>query len=297
MAIYVFIISFSAGSKNRVNKLNMRDASTDLAHVILAYSGPRRFDRTGWSDHRLDHWVLDVLVRGRQLQRVGAGEPFWRESGVLALYAPGTRYRELEAAGQTLAEAFVVFSVAGAVARLLEGLTGRRGYCYIEDPQDAAGAMLQQLGRRYRTGGAGSELTVAGLMLQVLGAVVAARRTAAARHRIMPAAGPGIRLVDRVADYLDTHLDSRVRTSDLAAAVGMSVSAFAHAYRAEAGEPPYQAVLRSKMAAAKRLLLQDGLTVKEAAAALGFSTPFNFSRTFKRMVGCSPSGYVIRHAR
>jgi hypothetical protein len=47
-----------------------------------------------------------------------------------------------------------------------------------------------------------------------------------------------------------------------------------------------------KMQAAKRLLLQESLSVKETAARLGYSSEFQFSRCFTRMEGRSPSAHV-----
>jgi AraC-like DNA-binding protein len=71
----------------------------------------------------------------------------------------------------------------------------------------------------------------------------------------------------------------------------MSTSAFAHAYPRLAGESPYCTVRRLKLEAAKRFLLQDGLSVKECAERLGFSSEFHFSRLFKRLEGLSPTRY------
>ena len=82
-----------------------------------------------------------------------------------------------------------------------------------------------------------------------------------------------------------------MRVADLARHAKMSVSAFAHAYPRRAGESPYRTVQRLKLEAAKRLLLQDGLSVKECAERLGFSSEFHFSRLFKRLEGMSPMRY------
>jgi AraC-like DNA-binding protein len=50
----------------------------------------------------------------------------------------------------------------------------------------------------------------------------------------------------------------------------------------------YQFLLRLKMNRAAELLLEEGLLVKEAASALGFPDPFQFSRAFKRVHGVAP---------
>ncbi len=50
----------------------------------------------------------------------------------------------------------------------------------------------------------------------------------------------------------------------------------------------YQYLVRRKMNDAAGLLMNEGLLVKEVAYKMGFSDPFQFSRTFKRVYGISP---------
>ncbi len=48
--------------------------------------------------------------------------------------------------------------------------------------------------------------------------------------------------------------------------------------------------------AAGRLLMHEKL-VKEVADEMGYSDPFHFSRTFKRVFGVSPNRFVSEHSR
>ncbi|NUN94477.1 MAG: helix-turn-helix transcriptional regulator, partial [Verrucomicrobiae bacterium] len=84
---------------------------------------------------------------------------------------------------------------------------------------------------------------------------------------------------------------ARWNVAALARRVGMSASAFAHAYPRVAGETPHRAILRLKIEAAKKLLLDQRLRVKETAERLGFSSEFHFSRAFKRLEGVPPRDY------
>ncbi|MGD9601037.1 MAG: AraC family transcriptional regulator ligand-binding domain-containing protein [Gammaproteobacteria bacterium] len=60
----------------------------------------------------------------------------------------------------------------------------------------------------------------------------------------------------------------------------------------------YQAITDDflRMRAAE-LLANDGIRIKEVAAALGFHNPANFGKAFKRWFGVSPGGYRARHIR
>jgi AraC-like DNA-binding protein len=96
----------------------------------------------------------------------------------------------------------------------------------------------------------------------------------------------------RVECYIREHITRPVRVADLARHVNLSVSSFAHAYSALTDESPYQTVSRLKIEAAKRLLLQEGLNVKETALRLGYSSEFHMSRAFKRLEGVSPKQHI-----
>lgn len=265
--------------------------------LVLAHAGRRRFHRTRWTEHCVQHWVLDSVVRGRQSQRVGDGAVFERFGGLLALYAPGTLYFEHEVAGRELGEAYMVFSATGEIEALLRRLTAPPGYAHIQDPRALVSTVLHKVARDARFGGFGMALQVTGHMLHALGLLAMSVPLSASLRRLCPESDPTQSLVARISLHIAEHVAEPLTVADLAAAVGMSESAFAHAYPRAAGETPYHAIVRGKIAAAKRMLLSNRLTVQETAARLGFSSPFNFSRAFKRVEGCAPSHYVARHSQ
>lgn len=57
-------------------------------------------------------------------------------------------------------------------------------------------------------------------------------------------------------------------------------------------ESPYQLLLRLKMDHAAAILIHEHRSVKEAAATVGFSDPYHFSRVFKSKHGLSPTRFV-----
>ena len=63
-------------------------------------------------------------------------------------------------------------------------------------------------------------------------------------------------------------------------------------------ESPYQYLTRLKMIYAAEQLQMPGTLVKQVAGKLGFMDPFNFSRTFTRVLGLSPNKFVqLRRGR
>ena len=60
----------------------------------------------------------------------------------------------------------------------------------------------------------------------------------------------------------------------------------------------YQEITRAFLEArARELLANDEITVKEVSGMLGFDTPANFGRTFKRWFGISPGVYRATRLR
>ena len=91
--------------------------------------------------------------------------------------------------------------------------------------------------------------------------------------------------------YIDRHITEPLRTEQLAALIGRSVSQAQRLFAAEYGTPLYRYVLDRKLALACRLLRETGMTVREVAAYLSFEDEFYFSGLFRRKIGTSPSRY------
>ena len=91
--------------------------------------------------------------------------------------------------------------------------------------------------------------------------------------------------------YIDRHLTEPLRTDQLAALIGRSVSQAQRLFTAEYNTSLYRYVLDCKLALACRLLRETGMTVREVAAYLSFEDEFYFSGLFRRKIGCSPSRY------
>jgi AraC-like DNA-binding protein len=74
----------------------------------------------------------------------------------------------------------------------------------------------------------------------------------------------------------------------LASEVAMSRSAFAARFTSVVGEPAMHYVARWRMNVALTWLKQEDAPLGELAGRLGYESEAAFSRTFKRLIGCSP---------
>ena len=93
--------------------------------------------------------------------------------------------------------------------------------------------------------------------------------------------------IARTIDYLSSRLNEPVTIDDMAAHVGMSRAVFHRRFKEATTLSPIQFVksMRLNTAAMK---IASGRTVSEAAWDVGYHSPSQFSREFKRMYGQSP---------
>jgi len=79
--------------------------------------------------------------------------------------------------------------------------------------------------------------------------------------------------------------------NDMANLSRMPVETFRKRFVSEVGMPPQSYQLFCKMERAKTLL-KEGMTVRQAGVEVGMEDPYHFSKTFKNIVGMSPSHYT-----
>jgi len=81
----------------------------------------------------------------------------------------------------------------------------------------------------------------------------------------------------------------------MARTLGMSYSAFRHAFKTQVGVPPAHYRLSLRIAAASRSLETSALSLAEIAEQTGFPSPAHFSTIFKKKTGLAPRDYRTAH--
>lgn len=93
--------------------------------------------------------------------------------------------------------------------------------------------------------------------------------------------------------FMKLELHRTLTIRDLAEAVSMSESGFAHVFKATTGESPLQFLKQLRMEQASKFLL-SGLNVSEAANSVGYASLSHFISEFKRYFGEPPKVYAQR---
>lgn len=101
------------------------------------------------------------------------------------------------------------------------------------------------------------------------------------------------RLVERVLAWLDSHVGEPADLDAVAAAVGRSRSAVSHAVKEKLGLSFKQLATIKKIQKFESLVARDpDISVREAAAAVGYEDPLYFSRLYKKIRLSPPSVYA-----
>ena len=94
-----------------------------------------------------------------------------------------------------------------------------------------------------------------------------------------------------IADYIRRHISKNLKTTDIADAFGYSPKYLSHLFSEVRGTSLKQFITSIKIETASFYLTDSDRTITEIATEVGFSDMHNFTRTFKRVTGLTPSAY------
>jgi AraC-like DNA-binding protein len=92
----------------------------------------------------------------------------------------------------------------------------------------------------------------------------------------------------RVCDYIEGHLDQKIRLDGLATLAGLSTDHFARAFHQSLGAPPHRYVLARRLEQVENMLRETQAPLSEIALATGFSDQSHLARHFRRWAGMTP---------
>lgn len=108
------------------------------------------------------------------------------------------------------------------------------------------------------------------------------------RLRQIAASGAPAQRVAKAIRWLKDHFADPLKIESLAKLVRMSPSAFHLHFKAVTAMSPLQYQKRLRLQEARRLMLGEGLDAAEAAFRVGYESPSQFSREYRRLFGAPP---------
>jgi AraC-like DNA-binding protein len=106
--------------------------------------------------------------------------------------------------------------------------------------------------------------------------------------RQIASAGAPAHRIARAIRWLKDHFADPLRIESLAKRVGMSTSAFHLHFKGVTALSPLQYQKRIRLQEARRLMLSEGIDAAQAAFRVGYESPSQFSREYRRMFGSPP---------
>ena len=102
-------------------------------------------------------------------------------------------------------------------------------------------------------------------------------------------------LAESVRVYLRENYGRPVDFSALADSLAVSAPYLSKLFHEQTGSSPSRYLADLRMGAARKLLMDSRLTIREIAARVGYPDPYHFSKSFKNAVGVSPAQFREEH--
>ncbi|MBD2463555.1 helix-turn-helix transcriptional regulator [Oscillatoria sp. FACHB-1407] len=100
--------------------------------------------------------------------------------------------------------------------------------------------------------------------------------------------------LQRVIDYIQSHLEQEIELADLAKVASMSPHHFGKRFKQTTGMPPHRYVMKCRIEQARKLLSNPQLAIAEVGQQLGFYDQSHFTHTFRKHTMLTPRQYRDR---
>lgn len=260
-------------------------------HTLYENVGPQENDfplkfRTYHSRTFLPHWhehtELLYFFEGSGTLTLD-GHQLAVRAGELAI-VNSTEIHTFEAAGERVGYHCVLV----APSFFADTPTGRTTYESIVRDDSEVRACFDLLAREQATGGIGSDMLQKGTLYRLFAHL---RRTYAAQTLQSGERSLMLSRFNSVAQYVAKHYAEPITTRALAEMCYLSEGHFCRFFKAATGQSPLSYVNRYRIDRAALLLRRTDGSITEVALATGFPDVNYFSRTFRKVRGCSPSEY------
>ena len=130
---------------------------------------------------------------------------------------------------------------------------------------------------------------------EILWRVITGEQGATVRH--LGLADSGLSHVARAVRWIRDHYRESFQVADVARLAGMSVSAFHRSFQAVTAMSPIQFQKRIRLHEARLLLATHPTDITGVGHAVGYDSPSQFSREYRRHFGAPPSRDAARLRR
>jgi AraC family transcriptional regulator len=95
----------------------------------------------------------------------------------------------------------------------------------------------------------------------------------------------------RVLEYIEEHLSTPIRVSDLSTLLHWTEAHFSRVFKRTFGASPHAYVLRRRIERASRLMIESTTPLSEIALRCGFNDQAHLSKRFRQQTGATPAAW------
>ncbi len=268
---------------------SLKDYSEERVTAISCTQDPRpAHPERHLHFHR--HYELLYITKGARTLWVG-GREYRAEAGDLIVFHPGEPHTEY--AGTHSISYFVYrFRPEDLSNSHLEFPDARHCPVLNLPRKPEFVALFNQMCAEFQRKDADAQLLLGAYMVEF---VVKLRR--AVRESAEAGKKPSRCVRDRIniaAALLHENVSGGMDLDKLAKRAFMSMSHFAHSFKACVGESPRRYQIQERLEQAKALLLETDKPATEIAQQLGYASPYFFYRQFRAKTGCTTAEFRAR---
>lgn len=239
-----------------------------------------------WGPGVRDHYIVHLVLSGKghfsdggKSYQVGKGQGFLICPGRIVHYAADT--------SDPWTYSWVGFNGLKAEAILKKAGLSSTNTVFDYDEDDGLIQSLNEMITAARSGSA-SGLMLTGYLFIFLANLVKSHRS---RVPDSGKASASDKYVAKAVEYIEKNFAGFLSVEDIAKSLKINRSYLSTLFSKYLGMSPREFIIRFRMDKACELLKNPHLSVGDAARSVGYEDPFQFSKTFRKVIGISPTEY------
>ena len=253
--------------------------------VLFKRTNVSAFKPEGVSNNYHHRFELIVVVEKAGPVRLGDSN-FILHPGEAALIFPNEFHHYMDVEDGQMEWLFITFELKNS-----EEITSLQGVPKILDVSELHMLSLIVMEYTQPARAVPDAVEISRHLAQLLRSMVKAPGISEDRRGIRASDGPRDILLEKMNRYVRQHLKEAPTISDLAEALGYSVSHMRAVFRTQLGISLGRYIRESRLSNAASLLQSTDKNISEVAEESGFKSLFAFSRAFKNAYGMAPKAY------